>query len=471
MSAIQNAAAGTAAASFVASQIGNSIAGTFGMGYAKLVVGQAAWAASVGALGEKMANGTATGGDYANVIQKTGDLLLGLGLTIAQVNPWIRGAFTIASGGLFIYDNWDKISDFYDRAKTWVWPRDPIILDLDGDGLETVGLAGNVYFDHDGDGVLTKTGWAGKNDALLVWDRNANGRIDTGAELFGDFTPLPNGTLAPNGFAALAALDSNGDGIIDASDPAFAELKLWRDADQNGATGAGELISLADAGIVSLNLANTLKNQNLANGNQLTREGSFTRTDGTTSAMGEFRLATDTFSTKFANAIEVPESLKSLPDMQGSGSVRELWQAAAQSGSVAAVLAQFQSAATRAEQKALLDTLITAWADTSGMAGSLEERASGKYRIVYEAFGNERRSSSIDTVAFAAISSGSVSGSAGLMSDAGGLYLSERYRNLISDWSRKLHVLEAFNGQYFFNLPEQKSQTAGANDPLWEWAA
>ena len=471
MSAIQNAAAGTAAASFVASQIGNSIAGTFGMGYAKLVVGQAAWAASVGALGEKMANGTATGGDYANVIQKTGDLLLGLGLTIAQVNPWIRGAFTIASGGLFIYDNWDKISDFYDRAKTWVWPRDPIILDLDGDGLETVGLNANIYFDHDGDGVLTKTGWAGKDDALLVWDRNGNGRIDTGAELFGDFKPLLNGTLAPNGFAALAALDANGDGVIDASDPAFAELKLWRDADQNGATGAGELISLADAGILSLNLANTLKNQNLANGNQLTREGSFTRTDGTTSAMGEFRLATDTFSTKFANAIEVPESLKSLPDMQGSGSVRELWQAAAQSGSVAAVLAQFQSAATRAEQKALLDTLITAWADTSGMAGSLEERASGKYRIVYEAFGNERRSSSIDTVAFAAISSGSVSGSAGLMSDAGGLYLSERYRNLISDWSRKLHVLEAFNGQYFFNLPEQKSQTAGANDPLWEWAA
>ena len=367
-----------------------------------------------------------------------------------------------------------NIKDWWDRAKSWTWPRDPIILDLDGDGLETVGLAGNVYFDHDGDGVLTQTGWAGANDALLVWDRNGNGAIDTGAELFGDFTPMPNGTLAPNGFAALAALDSNGDGVIDASDPAFHELKLWRDTSQDGKTDSGELSSLADAGIVSLNLANTLKNQNLANGNQLTREGSFTRTDGTTSAMGEFRLATDTFSTKFANAIEVPESLKSLPDMQGSGSVRELWQAAAQSGSVAAVLAQFQSAATRAEQKALLDTLITAWADTSGMAGSLEERASGKYRIVYEAFGNERRSSSIDTVAFAAVSSGSVGGSGGgaaLMTDFGGMYLSERYRNLISEWSRKLHVLEAFNGQYFFNLPEKKSQTDGANDPLWQVAA
>ena len=473
MSAIQNAAAGTAADSFVASQIGNSIAGTFGMGYAKLVVGQAAWAAAVGALGEKMANGTATGGDYANVIQKTGDLLLGLGLTIAQVNPWVRGAFTIASGGLFIYNNWDKISDFYGRAKNWVWPRDPIILDLDGDGLETVGLASNVFFDHDGDGVLTKTGWAGKNDALLVWDRNANGTIDTGAELFGDFTVLPNGTLAPNGFAALAALDSNGDGILDASDPAFAELKLWRDTSQDGVSQGGEFISLAEAGIVSLNLANTLKNQNLANGNQLTREGSFTRADGTTAAMGEFRLATSTFDTKFAEAIDVPESLKTLPTMGGAGNVRELQQAAAQSGSVAGVLAQFQGATTRAEQKALLDQLITAWADTSGMARSLEERAAGKYRIQYEAFGNERRSSSIDTVAFAAISSGSVGGGGGaaLMTDFGGMYLSEHYRNLISDWSRKLHVLEAFNGQYFFNLPEKKSQMDGANDPMWEKAA
>jgi len=358
-----------------------------------------------------------------------------------------------------------KFKEWWDRAKNWVWPRDPIILDLDGDGLETVGLAANIHFDHDGDGVLTKTGWAGRDDALLAWDRNTNGSIDTGAELFGDFTVLPNGTLAPNGFAALAALDANGDGIIDANDPAFAELKLWRDADQNGKTGTGELISLADAGIVSLNLANTLKNQSLSNGNTLSREGSFTRADGSTGAMGEFRLATSTFDTKFAEAIDVPEPIKTLPNMGGAGNVRELQQAAAQSGSVAGVLAQFQSATTRAEQKALLDSLITAWADTSGMAKSLEERAAGKYRIQYEAFGNERRSSSIDTVAFAAVSSGSVGGGGGaaLMTDFGGMYLSEHYRNLISDWSRKLHVLEAFNGQYFFNLPEQKSQTTGAN--------
>jgi Zn-finger nucleic acid-binding protein len=351
----------------------------------------------------------------------------------------------------------------YTGAKRWTRPRDPIILDLDGDGLETVGVASNIYFDFDADGVLTRTGWVNKDDALLVWDRNGNGRIDTGAELFGDFTPLPNGTLAPNGFAALAALDSNGDGVIDASDPAFAELKLWRDTSQDGQTGTGELISLADAGIVSLNLAHTLKNQTLANGNTLAREGTFTRADGSSSGMGEFKLAIDTFHTQFAEAIEVPEALKTLPNMGGAGNVRELQQAATLSPQLAGLLAQFQSAPTRAEQKALLDQLITAWADTSGMARSLEERAAGKYRIQYEAFGNERRSSNIDTAAFEAVSSGGLGGGGERLTDAGAPYLSERYRNLIADWTRKLHVLEAFNGQYFFNLPEQKSQTDGAN--------
>lgn len=410
---------------------------------------------------------------------RTSMSLLRLGLAVSgqkwkwEALSWAAGATSGLTAGAII--NWVNEqhlgSELYDllhpdefeQAKKWTWPRDPILLDLDGDGLETVGLSAGAYFDHDGDGVLTKTGWAGRDDALLVWDRNANGLIDTGAELFGDFTPMPNGTLAPNGFAALAALDSNRDGVLDASDPAFAELKLWRDVSQDGVSQGGEFITLAEAGIVSLNLANTLKNQNLANGNTLSREGSFTRADGTTGGMGEFRLASDTFDTKFAEAIEVPEELKALPNMQGAGNVRELQQAAAQSGGVASLLAQFQSATTRAEQKALLDQLLSAWADTSGMAKSLEERAAGNYRIQYEAFGNERRSSSLDTVGFAAASSGSVSGGAVLMSDFGGTYLSERYRNLISEWSRKLHVLEAFNGQYFFNLPTQRSQADGAN--------
>jgi len=216
---------------------------------------------------------------------------LRLGLAISgqiwkwEALSWAAGATTWLTAGAII--DWvndqhlgSNLYDLlhpneFDQAKKWTWPRDPIILDLDGNGLETVGLASNVYFDHDGDGVLTKSGWAGKEDALLVWDRNSNGTIDTGAELFGDFTVLPNGTLAPNGFAALAALDANGDGVIDASDPAFAELKLWRDVSKDGVSQGGEFITLAEAGIVSLNLANPLKNQRLSNGNQCANDAAW----------------------------------------------------------------------------------------------------------------------------------------------------------------------------------------------------
>jgi len=349
------------------------------------------------------------------------------------------------------------MNDWFNRAKRWTYPRDPILLDLDGDGLETVGLSANIHFDFDADGVLTGTGWAGKDDALLVWDRNANGQIEAGGELFGDFTELPNGTLAPNGFAALAALDTNGDGLLDAADPAFAELKLWRDTSQDGQTAEGELISLSEAGIESLNLAHTLTNQRLANGNQLSREGSFTRADGSTSAMGEFHLAVDTFDTRFAEQIEVPEALKSLPNMQGAGNVRELQQAAARSSELQGLLARFQTAATRTEQKALLDDILTAWADTSGMAASLEARAGDRLRVEYLAFGRESRSAHLDR------SPTPTSLSEVPASNLDDPRIDETYKALIRAWSAKLHVLEAFNGQLFFNLPGERAQTAPAN--------
>ena len=372
------------------------------------------------------------------------------------------------------YPNWSdyinseisRINEKYSSAKGWVVPRDPLTLDLDGDGIETVGLTSGIHFDHDGDGVLTNTGWVGKDDAFLVRDLNGNGSIDTGAELFGDFTALPAGKLAGNGFTALASLDSNADGLIDANDAAFAELKLWQDRNQDGVSQADELLSLAGAGITSLNLANTLKNQNLGNGNSLAREGDYTHADGSTGAMGEVNVAINTLDTRFSQAIAVSDALKSLPNMQGAGNVRELQQAAVQSSALQNVLGQFAAAGTRAEQKALLDQLLSAWAGTSGMAKSLEERADGKFRIQYDAFGNQRRSDNLDSVGFAALASGTSSGgsSGGMaLSDRDGPQLTDSYRQLIASWNHKLQVLEAFNGQYFFNLPEQKSQTSSAN--------
>ena len=76
------------------------------------------------------------------------------------------------------------ISSSFSTAKSWVQPTDPLTLDLDGDGIETVGTGAGVLFDHNGDGIKTGTGWIHPEDGLLVRDINSNGLIDSGAELF-----------------------------------------------------------------------------------------------------------------------------------------------------------------------------------------------------------------------------------------------------------------------------------------------
>lgn len=115
----------------------------------------------------------------------------------------------------------------------------PITLDLDGDGIETVSLVNGTLFDHAADGFAERTAWVGADDGLLVRDINGNDKIESGRELFGSETLLENGSKAANGFEALKELDTNADGVIDANDMAFSELRIWKDADGNGSTDAG----------------------------------------------------------------------------------------------------------------------------------------------------------------------------------------------------------------------------------------
>lgn len=123
---------------------------------------------------------------------------------------------------------------------------DPLALDLDNDGIETIAVAGfsGSLFDYNNDGIRTATGWVSADDGLLVRDLNGNGIIDNGSELFGDNTTLADGSKAAHGFAALAELDSNSDGKVDALDKAFNELKVWVDADSDGVSQASELHTL-----------------------------------------------------------------------------------------------------------------------------------------------------------------------------------------------------------------------------------
>ena len=121
---------------------------------------------------------------------------------------------------------------------------DPLILDIDGDGIHTTNPDNsNAYFDFDGSGSRTHTGWISAGDGFLVLDRNKNGTIDSGAELFSNFTPLANGTLAANGFDALREFDLNKDGVIDRDDAIWSSLRIWRDANGDGTSQADELLS------------------------------------------------------------------------------------------------------------------------------------------------------------------------------------------------------------------------------------
>ena len=100
---------------------------------------------------------------------------------------------------------------------------DPLILDLDGDGIETVAhnKLNGALFDNDADGLKTATGWVSPHDGLLVLDRNGDGIINDGTEVFGDNTSLKNGEKAKHGFDALADLDTDKNGKVDATDEDF----------------------------------------------------------------------------------------------------------------------------------------------------------------------------------------------------------------------------------------------------------
>jgi hypothetical protein len=159
---------------------------------------------------------------------------------------------------------------------TFRWSS-PIILDMDGDGIELTSNEDGTVFDIDGDGKQDKTSWTkngqGFDDAFLVLDKNKNGEIDSGKELFGD----QNGSA--NGYDELAKLDSNKDGTIDTKDAAYKELQVWADLDGDGKVGNGELKSLEETGVTSISTQNTgtVGDKQDQHGNDISLESTFTR--------------------------------------------------------------------------------------------------------------------------------------------------------------------------------------------------
>ncbi|WP_193004243.1 calcium-binding protein [Neisseria yangbaofengii] len=243
---------------------------------------------------------------------------------------------------------------------------DPLVLDLDGDGIETVGTQGykGALFDHDKDGIRTATGWVAADDGLLVIDRNSDGLINNGGELFGDGTVLKDGSNAAHGYAALAEFDTNSDGKVDAQDADFAKLKVWRDLNQDGVSQEGELFTLAELNIQSLDVAYQDVDTRLNNGNTLAQKGSYTLADGTTREMGDLLLAADHLHSRYADSVELTEEQMRAANLQGIGRLRDLREAAALSPELAETLKAYSVAETKAQQQALLNKLVQDWAKT-----------------------------------------------------------------------------------------------------------
>ncbi|MDD4883201.1 MAG: hypothetical protein PHF22_01975, partial [Sulfuricurvum sp.] len=199
----------------------------------------------------------------------------------------------------------------------------PLILDLNGDGVTSTFISEtSTYFDLDNDGVRQRTGWVQSTDALLVFDKNQDGVINNGTELFGNNTILKNGTKAANGFEALKEYDENKDGLIDNRDNIYNTLQLWQDTNSDGVTDTGELHSLSELGVASINL-DYATTDDYEEQNRIFQTSTFTTTEGTTQSINDVWFMTESRDT-VKESVTLSDSVAALPDYRGAGRVESL---------------------------------------------------------------------------------------------------------------------------------------------------
>ena len=266
----------------------------------------------------------------------------------------------------------------------------PIVLDLDDNGIRTMSMDSGVAYDIAATGQKLRTGWISGGDGFLVMDRNHDGLINDGTELFGTSTKLAKGGNARDGFVAMSEIDGNADGLITNADAGFAELKVWIDANADGVSQADELHSLAALNITALDLDATASSAS-DNGNLI---GLLSRYE---TADGKSHILADVW---FEVAARQPEDAAKPDDLT------------AKVGSLVQTMAEHVTAATAASQPIpppprLITDLhgLAALTDASGLAGRMQQYYADA-GFLYNAVGSAGAPQSVCTVSQANQSSG-----------------------------------------------------------------
>lgn len=243
---------------------------------------------------------------------------------------------------------------------------DPLVIDVDNDGLIELSSVDNstTWFDFWGDGMAERTGWVNADDGLLVWDKDADGRIETHNELFGSRFPLDfvldtgwDGSFDDdNGFAILAEQDSNADGMISALDTVWSELQVWRDLNQDGISTPDELVTLDALGIASIDVSNWARDSfgglsnggfgRIIEGNTVTHSGFLTMTDGSTREVVDVWFENDARDTVYDGDYTLDIRTLFLPTARGYGLMPDLHIAMSNDNGSGGLLESVQSFAT-----------------------------------------------------------------------------------------------------------------------------
>lgn len=198
-----------------------------------------------------------------------------------------------------------------------------LAVDLDGKGIDTKDFVEGPYFDFDGDKFAAKTSWISNDEAFLAIDKDGDGIIISGQELFGDKTLLKNGEEASSGFEVLSEYDSNTDGRISKKDEMFCKMMLWQDKNGDGLSTKDEMYTLDKAGIKEISLETTIINER-GSCVVLVSTADVIYNDETKTTIGEMDFLVVLDAVIYTEEVYIDEKIMNMPNVETKGNVKSL---------------------------------------------------------------------------------------------------------------------------------------------------